>query len=35
MSDFEKAIGNIKPSLTKTDIGRIEKFKEMENIIYR
>ncbi len=35
MDDFQKALLNIKPTATKTDVGRIQKFKEMENVIYR
>ncbi len=35
LEDFMKAMQNIKPSASKGDIGRIEKFKEMENIMYR
>ncbi len=35
MKDFVKALENIRPSISKNDINRIEKFKEMENVIYR
>ncbi|MCX8205892.1 MAG: CDC48 family AAA ATPase [Candidatus Micrarchaeota archaeon] len=35
LQDFFKAIESIKPSASKGDIGRIEKFKKMESVIYR
>jgi len=35
MQDFQKALQIVKPSTTKTDMGRIQKFKEIENVIYR
>lgn len=35
MDDFHKALQNVKPSTTKIDIGRIQKFKEIESVIYR
>ncbi|MEM0438203.1 MAG: CDC48 family AAA ATPase [Candidatus Micrarchaeia archaeon] len=35
LADFMKAIETVRPSASKGDIGRIEKFKQMESVIYR